>query len=135
MHRARTPSPAPFPLEGKGRCLADRQDNLGDDGIQLIRDATAVDPQDSVPLAAQPFVSFEVAKSNVGQVVHAAIDLDNQFGSKAGEIGHIGSDRSLASDADRQQPQTFPEFGLRPGRVVTQSTSALTPACLDPLQL
>ncbi|MNE48345.1 hypothetical protein D3C80_1428010 [compost metagenome] len=102
-------------VEGQGDFQADGLADLSHDGVEIIRDATAVDAQDAIALAGQPFIAFQVAQGDIGAVVNAAVDFDHQSGAQAGEVSDIGADWRLTPDADRQTAQAVPELGLGPG--------------------
>jgi len=130
-----TPSPIPFPLEGKGGFEANGVSDFRDDGVEVVWDATAVDAKDAVALASQPFIARQIAQGDIGAVVDAAIDFDHQAGAQAGEVDDVRADRRLAPDADVELAKPLPQLRLAPGREVAKAPGAHMGARPDPFLL
>lgn len=99
--------------------------------INVVFDPFGGNAQDAVTLRGQPFVALQVTKGDISDVMHAPIDLDNQFCGMAGEIDHTGTDRRLPTKARLKPAQMLPEKRLGPGGRRTKSARTKNPAFPD----
>ena len=76
--------------------------------VRISQDRRVVEPQNCIVCLRQPGVTVGVAFFM--QAMNAAIGLDDQLQSVAGEVSDIGTDRNLSSELDAMQP-SIPQQG------------------------
>ena len=111
--------------EALGGSIHDRLEYTLRVAIQLV----VPDTQDCPAFAPEEFVATPVG---LGLGMLAAVQLDDQLGLPACEIGIIRSDRQLTREFRTQTRQYPPKFALVLGRIVAQRSSALRSFVLNP---
>ncbi len=85
---------------------------------RILRKRSIPEPQDPIARDTKPFVSNGVPR--FVQVMHAAIQFDDQFDLMTGEVGDRACDRRLPSELQSIQlsvPQHRPQNRLGAGHV------------------
>jgi len=129
--RASTPSPGPFPLEGKGSFESDRLDDFSHHGLNVFFDASGRNAEHPETFASQPLIAGQISQGDVRQIVNAAVHLNDQFGPEAREVDDVGADRGLTTDANVELAQPLPEFALGPCRSRSKTARAFDAAGRD----
>jgi len=117
-----------FHIKGKDLSrFIDKGANGVEDGVDIVIDFVVPGPEDDEAFASQPGIAPGVLGGMVVQRVLSAIEFDDEFRTKTGEVDNVATQRDLSPEFDALAPpgaQAGPEPDFMRRHVLSQGAGA-----------